>query len=74
MEIPTFETMFTCCFDFAQLPDGRWAGKCFYPQGGWVIYVSLASYAKGETPDRFKYETCEVADEATACLYYKLTY
>ena len=68
------ETYMSICFYLFQLPDGRWAGRC--TNGGEYehIYVSLASYAKGETPDRFKYEPCEVADEKTANLYYKLTY
>jgi hypothetical protein len=79
MEILSAETSFSFCFDFCQLPDGRWAGKCFYTPDGVAeydqrVYVSLEAYAKNETPERFKYEPCQVADEATNKLYYKLTY
>ena len=79
MEILSAETLFSVCFDFCQLPDGRWAGKCFYTPDGVAeydkrVYVSLEAYAKNETPERFKYEPCKVADEATNKLYYKLTY
>lgn len=68
------ETYLSICFYLIQLPDGRWAGRCTNCGEYERIYVSLLSYAKGETPERFKYEACKVADEAIASLYYKLTY
>jgi hypothetical protein len=67
------ETYFSICFDFFQLPDGRWAGRCTNFEYE-CLYVSIASYAKNETPERFKYEPCELADQAVSSLYYKLTY
>ena len=75
MEILSAQTCFTFCFDFCQLPDGRWAGKSYNAaEGGWIIYISKRAYSKYESPERFKYEPCQVADEDTSNLYYKLTY
>ena len=75
MEIISSESCFSFCFDFCQLPDGRWTGKGYdAAQGGWIIYVSLKSYSKYESPERFKYEPCKLADEKETNLYFKLTY
>jgi hypothetical protein len=67
------ESFLSISFDLFQMPDGRWAGRGRNEEGE-VIYISKKSFPKGETPERFKYEPAEIADEKTTLLYYKLTY
>ena len=67
------ESLFGASFYYFQMPDGRWAARCRNDEEE-MILISLKAYPKGETPERFKYEPCKEADEATSALYYKLTY
>ena len=68
------ESLLGICFNFIQLPCGRWAGRATNGGEYEKIFITLYPFAKGETPERFKYEPCKEADEKTSSLYYKLTY
>lgn len=68
------ETFLGICFNFVQLPCGRWAGRATNGGEYEKVFVTVYKFAKGVTPERFKYEPCREADEQTSQLYYKLTY
>ena len=52
---------FGSCGHFKQLNSGHWAGD-----KATGIWVSVARFNKGETPDGFKHEPCRPANELEA--------
>jgi hypothetical protein len=55
------------CFDFIQLASGKWAGRNMD-----TVMVSCKSFVKGESPKRFKYESCINASEEEVQEYWDI--
>lgn len=56
------------CVDWMQLSSGHWAGHNFAGK----VFVSTASYPRGEQPERFKFEEGRPAEEEEEKEYWAL--